>query len=169
MQIGFLLWNCNSGVCRLQHAADPLAQPAPCRNIVMPDSCARANRAVGSSKIHGGLVQSSEFATASFSSHAPAGHPRRSSRITGRGSSRPEATRWQEPLEAPAAPAGKGQGPDSLLTVNQVAELLQVDPSWVYGRTRSRCANRLPGFRLGKYWRYRRSEVLAWIEEQRAE
>jgi predicted DNA-binding transcriptional regulator AlpA len=28
--------------------------------------------------------------------------------------------------------------------------------------------NRIPGFRLGKYWRFEESEILAWLEQQRA-
>ena len=56
----------------------------------------------------------------------------------------------------------------SLLTVEEVAELLRVPPSWVYERTRRRAADRIPGFRLGKYWRFRESDVLAWIERQSA-
>ena len=39
-----------------------------------------------------------------------------------------------------------------LLTVQQVAELLQVPVSWVYGRMRKRSLERLPAYRLGKYW-----------------
>ena len=54
----------------------------------------------------------------------------------------------------------------TLLTVEQVAELLQVPTSWVYERTRQRGLNRLPGFRLGKYWRFREADVLAWLERQ---
>lgn len=54
-----------------------------------------------------------------------------------------------------------------LLTVEQVADLLQVPPSWVYGRTRSRAADRIPGFRLGKYWRFRETDVLNWLETQK--
>ena len=54
-----------------------------------------------------------------------------------------------------------------LLTVEEVAELLQVSVSWVYGRTRRRSADRMPGFRLGKYWRFREADVLAWVERQR--
>lgn len=50
-----------------------------------------------------------------------------------------------------------------LLTVPQVAELLQVHVSWVYGRLRKRALERLPGYRLGKYWRFDREEVLAWV------
>ena len=55
----------------------------------------------------------------------------------------------------------------SLLSVEEVAELLQVPVSWVYDRTRSRGVNRIPGFRLGKYWRFREADVLAWLERQR--
>jgi len=41
-----------------------------------------------------------------------------------------------------------------LLTVQQVAELLQVPVSWVYGRLRKRSLEKLPRYRLGKYWRF---------------
>jgi len=54
-----------------------------------------------------------------------------------------------------------------LLTIEEVAELLNVPVSWVYGKTRRRSIDRIPGFRLGKYWRFRESDVLAWIERQR--
>jgi excisionase family DNA binding protein len=56
---------------------------------------------------------------------------------------------------------------DSLLTVEEIAEFLRVPSSWVYERTRSRNVNRIPGFRLGKYWRFRKADILAWIERQR--
>jgi excisionase family DNA binding protein len=64
-------------------------------------------------------------------------------------------------LEAGPTPAS------TLLTVEDVAELLRVPVSWVYERTRLRGVDRLPGFRLGKYWRFREAEVLAWLERQR--
>lgn len=56
---------------------------------------------------------------------------------------------------------------DTLLTIQEVAELLQVPSSWVYQRTRRRATNRIPGFRLGKYWRFRASDVMVWLEQQR--
>jgi excisionase family DNA binding protein len=65
-------------------------------------------------------------------------------------------------------PKGRGLTGGRLLTVEQVADLLQVLPSWVYSRTRSRAADRIPGFRLGKYWRFRETDVLNWLETQRA-
>jgi excisionase family DNA binding protein len=54
-----------------------------------------------------------------------------------------------------------------LLTVQQVAELLQVPVSWVYGRLRKRSLDKLPGYRLGKYWRFEKEEVLTWLAQQR--
>jgi excisionase family DNA binding protein len=54
-----------------------------------------------------------------------------------------------------------------LMTVQQVAELLQVPVSWVYGRLRKRSLEKLPGYRLGKYWRFDKKEVLAWLAQQR--
>ena len=54
-----------------------------------------------------------------------------------------------------------------LMTVQQVAELLQVPVSWVYGRLRKRSLDKLPGYRLGKYWRFEKEEVLAWRGQQR--
>ena len=56
---------------------------------------------------------------------------------------------------------------NELLTVKEVADLLRVPVSWVYDRTRKRSLDRLPGIRLGKYWRFRQGEVLAWVESQR--
>jgi excisionase family DNA binding protein len=53
-----------------------------------------------------------------------------------------------------------------LLSIKDVAKLLNVPVSWVYERTRQRSVNRVPGFRLGKYWRFRQEDVLQWIERQ---
>jgi excisionase family DNA binding protein len=57
--------------------------------------------------------------------------------------------------------------PTRLLTVEEVASLLHVPVSWVYGRMRKRSLERLPGYRLGKYWRFRENEIHAWVEDQR--
>jgi excisionase family DNA binding protein len=54
-----------------------------------------------------------------------------------------------------------------LLTVEEVASLLHVPVSWVYGRMRKRSMERLPAYRLGKYWRFREDEIHAWVEDQR--
>ena len=57
---------------------------------------------------------------------------------------------------------------EPLLTVEEVSELLCVPVSWVYEQTRRRGQDRIPGFRLGKYWRFREADVLAWLDRQRA-
>lgn len=51
-----------------------------------------------------------------------------------------------------------------LLTVREVAELLQVPVSWIYGHLCKRSRERLPGYRLGKYWRFSEDEILAWVK-----
>jgi excisionase family DNA binding protein len=61
-----------------------------------------------------------------------------------------------------------GLDSERLLSVEDVAELLQVPVSWVYERTRKRGLERIPGFRLGKYWRFRAGDVFAWLERQRS-
>jgi excisionase family DNA binding protein len=53
---------------------------------------------------------------------------------------------------------------DRLMTVQETAALLKVPVSWVYGHLRRRCTDRLPAYRLGKYWRFRAEEVLAWVK-----
>ena len=60
-----------------------------------------------------------------------------------------------------------GRENEKLLTIQQVADLLHVPVSWVYERTRKRGLERIPGFRLGKYWRFRAEDVFAWLERQR--
>jgi excisionase family DNA binding protein len=53
------------------------------------------------------------------------------------------------------------------LTVQETAKLLKVPVSRVYAHTRKRSIDPLPGYRLGKYWRFREDEVLAWVQRQR--
>jgi excisionase family DNA binding protein len=52
--------------------------------------------------------------------------------------------------------------PDRLLTAAEVAELLAVPERWVRDHTRS---GLLPCVTIGRYRRYRREAVLAWVEE----
>jgi excisionase family DNA binding protein len=51
---------------------------------------------------------------------------------------------------------------DGLLTAEEVASLLQVTPAWVYAETRRR---RIPHIRLGRYVRYRRFALTAWMDD----
>lgn len=50
----------------------------------------------------------------------------------------------------------------SLLTAAQVAKRLGVPTSWVYEQSR---AGRIPTVTLGRYRRYRREAIEAWLEE----
>jgi excisionase family DNA binding protein len=56
---------------------------------------------------------------------------------------------------------------NGLATVREIAELLRVPTSWVYERTRRRGVERIPHFKVGKYLRFSKSEVLEWIQTQR--
>ncbi len=48
-----------------------------------------------------------------------------------------------------------------LLSVEEVAELLQVPKSWVYDRTRR---GAIPMRRIGKYTRFHFAEIVAWTK-----
>jgi len=50
--------------------------------------------------------------------------------------------------------------PDPLLTADEVAALMRVTRAWVYAETRR---DGLPHLRLGRYVRYRRSAIEAWM------
>jgi excisionase family DNA binding protein len=63
-----------------------------------------------------------------------------------------------------AATEGEKRDERLFLTVHEVAELLQVPVSWVYGRMRKRSSEQLPGYRVGKYWRFCEEEILAWVK-----
>jgi excisionase family DNA binding protein len=52
---------------------------------------------------------------------------------------------------------------DKLLTAREVAQLLNVKESWVREATRD---GRLPHLRLGRYRRYRTSDIETWLDEQ---
>jgi excisionase family DNA binding protein len=67
------------------------------------------------------------------------------------------------------ATGGKSGDCSQLLTVEEAAELLRVPVSWVYGRMRKRSSERLPAYRLGKYWRFQEDEIRRWVQRQRAE
>lgn len=51
---------------------------------------------------------------------------------------------------------------DRLLTAVEVAKLLAVPETWVRDHTRS---GEIPCVPLGRYRRYRESDVLAWLDE----
>ena len=53
---------------------------------------------------------------------------------------------------------------DSLMTLQEVAEYLRLSEDVIYPLARS---GELPGFKIGKQWRFRRSEIDAWLESKR--
>lgn len=55
---------------------------------------------------------------------------------------------------------------DKLLTVAELAEELSTPPSWIYSRTRQTGPDAIPVIRVGKYCRFRLSDVLDWLERQ---
>ena len=54
---------------------------------------------------------------------------------------------------------------EPLLTACQVAELLAVPESWVREATRE---GRIPHLSLGRYRRYQRAAIEAWLDSQQA-
>ncbi len=52
---------------------------------------------------------------------------------------------------------------DRLLTASEVAEMLAVPERWIRDASRE---GRIPCVRLGRYVRFRRETVLAWIESR---
>lgn len=51
---------------------------------------------------------------------------------------------------------------EPLLTADEVAAMLGVPASWVYEQSR---AGRIPTVTLGRYRRYRRQAIEAWLEQ----
>lgn len=56
--------------------------------------------------------------------------------------------------------------PQEILTPQECAALLRVHISWIYAKSRRRQRNPLPVFRIGRYLRFSRTAVLAWLETQ---
>ena len=56
------------------------------------------------------------------------------------------------------------QSPEPILTIEQVAERLQLKPSTVYELTRRRSRHPLPVLRAGKFLRFRWSQIEAWLD-----
>jgi excisionase family DNA binding protein len=50
-----------------------------------------------------------------------------------------------------------------LLTIEPVSEMLQVPVSCVREHVRANASDRIPGLKLGKYWRFRSEDVLGWL------
>jgi len=55
--------------------------------------------------------------------------------------------------------------PDSILTLPEVAELLKVAEKTVYTMAQR---GQLPAFKVRGQWRFKRSDLEQWIEDQKA-
>jgi excisionase family DNA binding protein len=66
-----------------------------------------------------------------------------------------------------AGPPSVPFGAEALLTVHEVAEFLRVPASWVYERTRRHGRDRLPHVKIGKYLRFRLSDLETYLETLR--
>jgi PTS system nitrogen regulatory IIA component len=53
---------------------------------------------------------------------------------------------------------------DQLMSVKDLADYLQVDISTVYLWSQR---GQIPAMKVGRMWRYRRSEIDAWLDERR--
>lgn len=53
--------------------------------------------------------------------------------------------------------------PDQVMTVKEVADYLRVNQRTVY---RLAVERRLPGFKVGATWRFKRSDIDDWINSQ---
>ena len=53
--------------------------------------------------------------------------------------------------------------PEPFVSVEALAEILGVPPSWIYERTST---GRIPHYRIGRYVRFRVSEVERWLATQ---
>jgi hypothetical protein len=73
------------------------------------------------------------------------------------------------PQPVAPTPVPLGNSSPEILTPESVAELLGVQLSYVFEKTRSRCANPLPSHSLGRYLRFFKHEVLAWLAAQPSE
>ena len=62
---------------------------------------------------------------------------------------------------------------EEILTPAQVAERLQVKPSWVYEQTRERTEVRnsdpLPHMKMGRYLRFDWEDVVVWLERRKSD
>jgi len=64
----------------------------------------------------------------------------------------------RQPHSASSGPRADG----SLLFAEDVAALIGMTKDWIYAETR---AGRIPHVALGRYYRYRRESIDAWLQE----
>jgi excisionase family DNA binding protein len=53
---------------------------------------------------------------------------------------------------------------ERLLTIDEVAEFLHINPMTVYAWVKD---EKIPAFKIGKVWRFRKSEIDNWLRKQK--
>jgi len=53
---------------------------------------------------------------------------------------------------------------ERLLTIDEVAEFLHMNPMTVYSWVRD---GKIPAFKIGKVWRFRKTEIYEWLKKQK--
>jgi predicted DNA-binding transcriptional regulator AlpA len=71
-----------------------------------------------------------------------------------------------EPRPRPATPMPRRAEPDRLLTIKEVSAILGDFPIQSIYKKRN-MGTFCPGYKIGKHLRWKYSELMAWIEEQR--
>lgn len=68
-------------------------------------------------------------------------------------------------VESLAAQVVESFGQEHLLTPDQVAEILSVTEHWVRQKARE---GEIPAIKLGRYWRFSRSAIEAWLTDRQS-
>jgi excisionase family DNA binding protein len=68
-----------------------------------------------------------------------------------------------EELETRPVPINLDLKTEPLWTTDDVASYLRLEPETVRAMTRG---GKLPGFKVGRVWRYRRREIRSWLHEK---
>ena len=53
-----------------------------------------------------------------------------------------------------------------LLTIDELADRLRVQKSWLYSRTRQTGSDAIPRIKVGKYLRFDFETVMEWLKKQ---
>jgi PTS system nitrogen regulatory IIA component len=53
---------------------------------------------------------------------------------------------------------------ERLLTIDEVAEFLHINPMTVYAWVKE---GKIPAFKIGKVWRFRKTEIDKWLKKQK--
>lgn len=56
--------------------------------------------------------------------------------------------------------------PSDILNLKELSERLKVSERWVYEKSRRRCQNPLPCYRIGRYLRFNWTSVSSWLRRQ---